>query len=337
MSTELVVLKNGGAGSALQLDATQMLAEIREILERKGLMTADQFFMVSGHPVHETSEGSTPLSEVLVTPEGQNHPVLTVGVGSANIGQGPDDTVRMWNLMGDGQKLMILNSIVEITKGIALDANGAHKTTHDAITPLANDSLPSSTVPRIQSSVKTKAYFSKYAQSLATSNTNGASLSVSTPFASGSTSFSYAQSHSQSSSGVNTYFVGSYNVNKVVLELDEKKLQLTNNFRTALLTAAAHDQRADEFVGIVKALNQYGWYIVIKLTLGGLLYTTKTEKASSWSQADSHATEFAASFEASFRGIGGELPIITLTAVKQPHPAVLAKLTWSSQRSGRSG
>lgn len=300
MSTELVIVRNRGVGGALELDPHDVLAHTRHVLEDHRLMTERESFMVSGAPLERDAEEHVELGRVLVPPQTGHFPVLVVGRGRVPVG--PKAT--NWTQMTPGEKLAVLNGYVQVTKGLSLSADeGLFKTTHDAIVPLTQ--VPSSDKPRINSSVTTNAYFSKYAESVATSSTNGGSLSADTPFGGGEASFEHAQSHSSSHSEVSTYFVGTYNVNKVVVELDKSNLQLTQDFYNALLAAAEIKDAPSAFVGIVEALNKYGWYVPIELTLGGVLFTKETTKVKTWSEASSQSNTFAASFKASFDGIGG--------------------------------
>lgn len=299
---QIVKVTNGfNSGEAIKLNLDAMLSDIRTQLEGDTLMEADQFFLISGTPLAKSDESSTPLSEVLAKPEVGPYQ-LTVGTGSVPISGAKD-----WNKMTEGQQATVLNTVAQINKGLSLSSDqGLYKVTYDAIQPVVSGkSQWTSATPRVGSSVTTNSYFSKYASSLATSSTNGGSLSVDTPYGGGSESYEHAEQQSSSHSSVETYSVGTYNVNKVDVVLDDTQFELTTEFYNALSTAASMDGKQTQFVGIVQALNKYGWYIPVKMTLGGVLLTTQKSESTSWSESQTITNTFSASFKASFDGIGG--------------------------------
>lgn len=301
---KLVKVEDGfNSGGVLELDFDAMLSSIRTTLEGETpvLMKADQFFLVSGTPFTVDGESTTPLSEIMVAPESGPY-ILVVGTGSVPI---PGDTA--WNSMTEGEQASVLNDVAQITKGLSLSSDeGLYKVTFDALEPLVSGkSQWTSALPRVQSSVTTDSYFSKYASSLATSSTNGGSLSVDTPYGGGSTSYEHAQENSSSHSSVTTYSVGTYNVNKVDVVLDKTQFQLSSDFYAALAQAASMSDPASQFVGVVQALNKYGWYLPVEMTLGGALLTVQKSESTSWSEAQTTTNTFSASFKASFDGIGG--------------------------------
>ena len=301
-NNKLVKVVNGfNSGGVLKLNFDAMLSSIRATLENQkpALMEADQFFIISGTPLTKSNEATTTLKTILTVPT-SGEPVLTVGTGSVPIPGGTN-----WNAMTIAQQAAILNTGVEVTKGLSLSADqGLFKLTEAAIDAVASGGWTSD-IPRIESAITTNSYFSKYASSLATSSANGGSVSVDTPFGGGSTSYEHAQSQEKSNSSVTTYSVGTYNVNKVEVVLDQTKFQLTSDFETALLAAVSLSDAASQFVGIVQALNKYGWYIPTRMMLGGVLLTSKQSESTSWSESQTTSDSFSADFKASFDGIGG--------------------------------
>ena len=299
---QIVKVTNGfNSGEAIKLNLDAMLSDIRTKLEGDTLMEADQFFLISGTPLAKSDEASTPLSDVLTKPEVGSYE-LTVGTGSVPISGAKD-----WNKMTEGQQATVLNTVAQINKGLSLSSHeGLYKVTYDAIQPVVSGkSQWTSATPRVESSVTTNSYFSKYASSLATSSTNGGSLSVDTPYGGGSASYEHAESQSSGHSSVETYSVGTYNVNKVDVVLDDTQFELTTAFYNALSAAASMKGKQTQFVGIVQALNKYGWYIPVKMTLGGVLLTTQKSESTSWSESQTTTNTFSASFKASFDRIGG--------------------------------
>jgi hypothetical protein len=303
-NNKLVKVTNDfNTGGVLELDFNAMLSDIRTILEGESpvLMTEDDFFLISGSPLALNNESITSLNSIMTAPLSGPY-ILTVGNGSVPISDLTD-----WTLMSEGQKATVLNTVAQVTKGLSLSADqGLYKVTFDAIKPMVSGvSEWTSDIPRIQTSVTTNSYFSKYASSLATSSSNGGSLSVDTPYGSGSASYDQAKSQESGKSTVTTYSVGTYNVNKVDVVLDQTQFELTDNFFNALSNAASLTDGQSQFVGIVQALNKYGWYLPVNLTLGGALLTIQQSESESWSQSQSTTDTFGASFKASFDGIGG--------------------------------
>jgi len=311
MTTELVAVQNGGAGGVIQLDPSVMLSATRLMLQNAepALMNADQSFMISSFPLEAADEASTPMSAALTTPTGGGTPLLVVAEATIAL-----PTNANWVNLTTDQQIGFLNTVAQITKGLtitnpsggAVTADNAElvKTTFDIMTPVTATLMTSST-PRILTAITTNAYFSQFAQSMAVSSSNSASLSVDTPYGGGESAYDYAQSHSSSSSSVNTYCVGTYNVNIANVLLDQTQIQLSQDFVTALTNAAETSGAASQFVAVVKVLNQFGWYLPTAFSVGGVLYTSATSQSTSWSEAQSTSSSFGASFKASFDGIGG--------------------------------
>jgi len=303
-SNALIKVENGfNAGGVIQIDPASKLSDVRVILQKKTppLMLDNQFFIVDGSSLEKSDEPTTSLSEVIVKPA-SGSPVLTVGVGSIPI---PGDTT--WDALTIAAKTEVINKVAQLTKGLSLSENeGVFKTTQEALADFsATDNQWTSATPRIIASVTTNSYFSKYAKSLATSSTDGASLSVDTPVGGGEASFDHAKSQSQSASTVSTYSVGTYNLNKVLIDFDKSKYSLTQGFVQSLEAAMELPDKPSQFVGVVQALNKYGWYVPLTVSLGGVLLTTQDSQTTSWETAKSESLSFGASFKASFKGIGG--------------------------------
>lgn len=299
---KIVKVKNGfNSGGAVELNLDAMLRDIRTTLEGQTLMEVDQFFLVSGSPLVKKDEATTPLSEVLTKPAVGPY-LLTVGTGSIPISGDKD-----WNKMSAGQQATVLNDVAQVTKGLSLSCDeGLYKVTYNTIQPvISGKSQWISAIPRVESSITTNSYFSKYASSLATSSTNGGSLSLDTPYGGGSASYEHAEKQGSSHSTVETYSVGTYNVNKVDVVLDDTQFELTTEFYNALSAAASLKGKQTQFVGVVQALNKYGWYVPVKMTLGGVLLTSQKSESISWSESQTTTNTFSASFKASFDGIGG--------------------------------
>jgi len=301
---KLVKVVDGfNAGGVLELDLSAMLSSTRTTLEGEAtvLMKADQLFIVDGSPLEKDDEDTTALSVIMTTPSSGPF-ILTVGNGSV-----PIAGATAWTTMSGGQKATVLNEVAQVVKGLSLSADkGLYKVTYDALKPIVSGKSEwTSSIPRIQSSITTNSYFSKYASSIATSSSNGGSLSVDTPYGGGSVSYAHAQSHNSGKSTVSSYSVGTYNVNKVDVALDQSKLKLTDDFSTALSTAISLPDAPSQFIGVIQALNKYGWYVPVEVMLGGVLLTSEESQSTSWSESQSTTDTFGASFKASFDGIGG--------------------------------
>ena len=105
---------------------------------------------------------------------------------------------------------------------------------------------------------------------------------------------------------VTEYMTQRYLSNKVELSVPQQNIKGNPEFIEQVKQAVkGKEQSIDGYEALVNVLNEWGWYIPLKFTLGGALYATKKEQITTYSVADSESQKFGTEFKAAFDGIGG--------------------------------
>lgn len=284
---------------SLNLDAT--LNDIREKLTQEGFMAEDDEFLLHNAPIDTQDEATVTLKEV-VGDDG----LMPLQIGTVESGlEAPDKSVDRYNRLNVNQKIALFNNI-QIYRGLTVSpGKGFSKTFKPCIASWHGDQLPNSVKPSYVTQVIVDYSFSEVTHSMSTSNVDKASASLSTPYGGGQTSFEYAKKTSTSSKKVEEYLTGKFLVNKVDLQVDLANIQIVKDFEQQVLTAVQASESIDQYTNLINTLNERGYYVPTRFTLGGILISTSSTKISEFKEAESEKTDFSVGFKVAIDGFGG--------------------------------
>ena len=303
MSTDLIRVSNirTGGSKAQALDVTMNLDEIRNELEKKGLMSPTDYFLLDGKTeVDKEQEGLIPLSSIVK--EGLIVIGMPAGIPSAG------DGVDAYNAMSGAEQNSLLMNI-QIFRGLTITKDkGFVKTFKDLYSwnqsPVANN-------PRTVSQVQTSYSFNEVTHMLHVFGSDSASVSLNAPFGDAEANFKHEQSKETSSKNVTEYLISRFVLNKVELKTDKNNIICSPAFIGAVENAIADYANGSDTNGItaysklLDVLNEWGYYVPLTFTLGGALFSEETTKITEYSSAETEKDEFGGSFKAAFDGIGG--------------------------------
>jgi hypothetical protein len=291
------VSRTDGRSENFQLNTDNKLDSIRTFLTGKKIMDANDVFLSQGAEVDREQESDIALADVL------KDNGLSIGESTPDSNIGGDDMARYTQLRDDQKRAIF--SAIQIFRGLTFDEDG--------VSPGFNDLyawppgyLPVANVPRINTELTSSYSFSKVTSDLHVYGSNSTSVSFSSPYASGEAEFKHEQSKTTTSSKVTEYVVTRYTVRKVILKADPAKLIGSTGFVAAVAKAVTgNEDSRDGYENLMKVLNQWGFYVPVQFTLGGVIYSRDTTEIDDYSLAESQKDEFSGSFKAQFDGIGG--------------------------------
>ncbi|QQG27841.1 hypothetical protein JFY74_17475 [Pectobacterium carotovorum] len=299
MTNKLIkVQRSDGDSRSFSLDTEDMLKETRASLTNPphSFMDDQDAFIFKNSEIDRSAEILIKLESLLGDSD-----ILNIGT-AGDIGG--DDGVQRYNRMSKADKLALFKNI-QIYRGLTVDQKGFSKTFKN-LYQLADTYMPEANDPYVLTELQQSYTFTEVTHTMERSGVQSGSISLTTPWGGGETNYKYAQEHSESSSQTNTFMTQRFLSRKIDLSIDDKKLIADKNFVLAVQQAVkGHERSIDGYANLVNVLNEFGWYIPIKYTLGGVLYATKTTAVSKRSEADSDSSEFGASFKMAFDGIGG--------------------------------
>jgi hypothetical protein len=293
----LRVDRKDGDTTTIAIDYETKLDATRRVLAATSFMRSDDRFLHDGtSPLDPTYE---PMVELKALVTGN---VLKIGrpgtIGAA------DDSVKRYNTMSLADKLMLFDNI-EIYRGLTVDAKGFTKT-FKYLYKWKTEYMPAANMPRVMTEVEQFYTFTEVTHSMERTGVQSGAISLTTPWGGGETNYEHAQSQSSSSSEVNTYLTQRFLSRKVDLDVDKSQCVVNPLFVTAIREAIrGNESNINGYDKLVDVLNEWGWYIPIQYTLGGVLFGTKTTSIKKYTEASSVSTKFGASFKAEFKGIGG--------------------------------
>lgn len=298
MSETLIKVSKGNTSKSFALDTSDLLSETRKELTDppNSFMKESDFFLNDNSPIQRSAESLIKLISI----SGDDN-AINIGDG-ADIGG--DDGVQRYNNMSEASKRKLFNNI-QIRRGLTVEKTGFKKTFKD-LYDWKDNQLPEANMPRILTLVEQKYTFTKDTFTLETSGVQSGSISLTAPFGDTKSNYEYAQEHKESSSTTTEYMTQRYVSQKVDLNVPINYLEPNMDFIAAVNAAVTDRERSiDGYEALVNVLNEWGWYIPLQYTLGGVLYATKQTNISEYSQADSESKTFGSEFKAEFKGIGG--------------------------------
>jgi hypothetical protein len=288
---------NGSASSSLLLDTSQFLSNVRSTLESKGVMRKDDLFLKGNSGIIVSDEPHIPLLKII------NDDTIFIGRAKSS-GITEDLTKEVdWRTLNDSQKFDLLEKC-QLSRGIILEAKEGFKTSFKDI--FAWKSLPAYSAPRV-TVLETSSYsFFKITRELNLASSNKNSLSLGAPFVSAEAEYKHSKEKITGSSKVVSYMVQKHVVSKASFNLNPNELIVDNAFVLEVdRIFKRKDSEKDTLCNLLHALNEWGMYIPVEVTLGGALYSFEKTEISDFSQAEKESKEFSASVKASYSGVSG--------------------------------
>lgn len=135
-----------------------------------------------------------------------------------------------------------------------------------------------------------------------TSGVNSSAISLAKPWATVEASFDDAKKEPTTTKKVRSYYTERLICDKVYLSIDPEQIIPDYGFIQKVKAAVANkENEVDKYQALVEVLNEWGWYVPLKLTLGSFLYATKIKEVDSLEQAKTESANFSANFNAEFK------------------------------------
>lgn len=297
-SALITVKKTDGRSQAYLLDTAAMLDAVRKFLTTKKLMNLNDSFLLGGTAVDRDQESDVPLSAIV------KDNVLTIGQASGGSAIDTDDGVATYNTLNSDQKRAIFNN-VQIFRGLRFEKEGLKKSFNN-VCSWPEGYEPAANNPRVNTELVSNFAFHKVTTELKISSSNSTSVNVSSPYGSAEAEYKTEKTKTTTKSTVTEYLHTKYVVRKVDLQIDPLKLEVNPAFVAAVKKALKGNERtAEGYYNLVAVLNEYGYYVPVKFTLGGAVLGTDETEIKEFSQAETEKKEFNASYKAQFEKIGG--------------------------------
>lgn len=297
----ILVQKTNGMKKNYSLDLSNTLEVIRGILIDKKFMSINDEFIKNGATI-DTKDEKTITLDTLV---GENEEKTLLLGKIENRLKNPDTSVDIYKNLNISEKLELFNNI-EIYHGItASTKNGIGKSYKPCIESWNESKIPNAKKPYYISQVIIDESFSEIEKSFSITNTDKVSASVDTPYGGGETSFEEMKSKSKTSKNIKTYLIGKFLINKVELEVEIKNIHLRDDFYQEILGAVEDGSEIDQYTRIIEILNNRGYYIPTKFTIGGMIYSESSTEISTYKELKTEKQEFSAGFKLAINGFGG--------------------------------
>ncbi|WP_152682005.1 MAC/perforin domain-containing protein [Chromobacterium subtsugae] len=297
----VLVEKTNGEKRNFRLELEATLRTTRTKLTEASFMSASDDFLVNNAPIDRNDETELQLNDLWTSSEAK-----VLRIGSADNGLPvPDKTVDRYNKLDTQQKLSLFNNL-QIYHGITVSPeNGFGRTFKACIASWQPNQLPAAIMPNFITKVVVESTFNEVSHSLTTSSVEKGSVSLTTPYGGGESGFEYAKSQTTESKKVTEYLSAKFLVNKVVLDVDIANLQLVEDFEQQVLDAVRSSLPIDQYDKLIRVLNERGYYIPKRFTLGGSITSTETTKVWEYSESESEKREFSVGFKIAIKGFGG--------------------------------
>lgn len=261
----------------MALDCSLTLDRVREIIVERDWMDADSYFLNKRLIfVDKTSEARKKLQDILV-----------------------DNTLSIGHSNNKG------NFLSKFLKGFTISNDGSIVSTTHTLCSFDEGYIPSENDPQTSHEYETSLAFSSETVKRQSSGIDTYSLSLSSPWVDAEAEYRNERSKTNGNEKLRTYLTTRSVYNKKSVEIEPSKLRISDEFKNELKVAI--EQNTDpinQFMQLVRVLNNYGWYIVTLYTLGGGFYVTEEKEASSYDEAIKQKYAAEASAGAKFGGYG---------------------------------
>lgn len=175
--------------------------------------------------------------------------------------------------------------------------------TYHKLYSFVDNYMPVDNKPDTEFAIEEYYTFTEDLNSMQCSGVSSTLISLLPPWTSPEANFEYAKQKSQTNDKVDSYYTLNILSRKIELSTDYSKLIVDEHFVQAIENAIRGNERSvNGYRNLVNILNEYGWYIPTKCTLGGSLCITKKSKINNLDEAKDEWITFSNKF--------GNFPII---------------------------
>lgn len=304
MQVKVLIQHSSGAPAVLlPLDNELPLSQIREQLQAAGIMTADDYFLFKGNTAQAalSAESIFKLQDVICADIDADAPadVFTLYIGQAHGEQISEDLTQYhkWENLSLAQQRQVL-AVSYAARGFTLNLKqGLVRSFKDAY---ALKELPLSTDIGANTLTQSDYAFSKAARDLKLNFSAGASLDLKIPFFDAGAEYKYQQEHSVSSEQAEEYLLYKLLVIKAKLKLEQRHMQVNPQFVNDAFAAVKVQDPARSMGKLLSVLNEWGFYVPLCFTLGGMMYSSEQTKISDFKEAASESHAFSSTVQSKF-------------------------------------
>lgn len=313
MKTLLTISHRNGVSKGFLLNLEDSLSTIRELLSDHQLMDVSDCFFFKGSPLEKDQENEILLSQVVSD--------TTLVIGSENSGSHlrVEDGVDIYKALTQVQKQEVLDNL-EICKGLIPDVgHGFRHSTRPVIT-FSESYLPVADNPMVNTETCFTTYLSKTAQELSVLGISTIQADIDAKVVSNEAEFKQESTQVEKSSDIISYLTARYAIRKSTLQLDCDKIQVNRDFVEAVRAALKGNSRTvTGCYNLMKVLNEWGYYIPLSFSLGGVLYSKEEHHTATFSRMVEETERFKESFKCSYKEVSGGVGIDTSTTEKTTH------------------
>ena len=215
-----------------------------------------------------------------------------------------DNAVGYLELTDEEKAFLFQN--VNIFRGFLFSENdGGGRGFHDLYT-WQDGYLPTFLQPVVNTMQRTEYSFSKLTHEMKKMNINTASISFHSRFASMDSEFKHEKENSKSSSKVSEYLLSQYIIHKCGFKTNFDRVRVAPAFLEEVENIVNKKEKDRmRCLELIELLNEWGYYVPQVFSLGGILYSETVTEVTDLEMAEKEKTDFSASFDTSFRQIGG--------------------------------
>lgn len=298
MVNKLITIEytNGEKSQALHVDITMELAEARILLTGKKIMQESDSFLFNNAEVLLDDEANTTIEEILIDN------ILHIGHSKTQGISGDPDEVTDWRYLTANQQIDLLRKC-QLNRGIIFFKDGIKKSYEELF---SWKTIPSMSVPRENTNEESAYSFLKVTRDLNLLASNRATLALDTPFINVDSEYKYSKEQSSSRNEVTEYLMQKYEVLKATFTFDPNALIVNDKFILEINNAYNNGKNETEKICyLIDALNKWGMYIPIQVTVGGALYSYEETNISEFSQATKEINDFSIAVKAEYGSYGG--------------------------------
>lgn len=293
-----VCLKNtsGEPSTFIFLDLDKSLKDIREELVTTNKMQNDDLFFYQGAIIDPTIEKKVSLKEIVVLQDAnldisQQTYELCIGLKPpVEISNDYNEYIKWEDLTTGQQKRVIQNAFA--LRGIILSSEKDIERSFKDLVTLKN--VPERKDTGANTSEESHYAFSKITQKLKLNFSQNVSLDLNIPFFNINAEYKYQKEQQQNSTQITEYLLQKLIIKKATLKLDIAKDIIVNpEFVESVASCLEEKSDSKKLENLLSVLEEWGYYLPVIFTLGGMLYSEESTIVTDLEQADDEQNKFS--------------------------------------------
>lgn len=294
----VTVVNSDGRKRSISVDAEVMLDTLRVFLVENDAMCDADSYLFNGAEIIRSQEKEIALRDILAD--------AVLYVGESIRTPVLDTAADTYSDLSQAQKCRVLTN-AGVLHGISFDPERGYKRGFSPAADFEAGYFPPAAVPHVNTATSVITRFDKTEHEIAVAGIDSSTLSIQSKEIGSETQFKNETSSTSKSSRVDEYMSARYIVRKVEMEIDPDQLtpnpKLIADLRNAVLS------NTDTVTGccnVLRVLNQWGYYLPLSFSLGGVLYSTDIKTVTEFSQIEKNNQEFRQTFNCMIDGISGK-------------------------------